>query len=171
MSDEIRPFTIDVSDRVLDDLRARLGNTRWPDAELVADWSQGIPLAYVREVCDYWAHSYDWRAREAALNRFDQFVTQIDFLVHYFLEQKHLAAGVVGRSQRGAEHRANGAAESARRTAQHLVAILFLKFIFFSHYVPPESFPPRSKSYGIFDSSYLITLFMVGGRIHHQHHR
>ena len=45
------------------------------DAEPVADWSQGTPLAYAQEVCRYWADTYDWRAREAALNRFDQFVT------------------------------------------------------------------------------------------------
>ena len=45
MSDEIRPFRIDVSDAVLDDLRFRLRHTRWPEAELVDDWSQGVPLA------------------------------------------------------------------------------------------------------------------------------
>ena len=71
---EIRPFHIDVPDELLHDLRARLRNTRWPEAEPVDDWSQGTPLAYVQEVCEYWASDYDWRAREAALNRFDQFV-------------------------------------------------------------------------------------------------
>ena len=49
MNDSIRPFTIDVPDAVLDDLRVRLHNTRWPDAEVVDDWSQGTPLAYARE--------------------------------------------------------------------------------------------------------------------------
>ncbi|MEO6652522.1 MAG: epoxide hydrolase family protein [Ilumatobacteraceae bacterium] len=78
MSDEIRPFTIDVPDGVLDDLRTRLRNTRWPDRELVDDWSQGVPLDYIRELCSYWADEYDWRAREAALNRFDQVITEID---------------------------------------------------------------------------------------------
>jgi pimeloyl-ACP methyl ester carboxylesterase len=78
MTSEIRPFTIAVPDSVLDDLRARLHNTRWPDAELVDDWSQGVPRAYVRELATYWADEYDWRAREAALNRFDQVVTEID---------------------------------------------------------------------------------------------
>ncbi len=88
MSEGIRPFTIDVPDEVLDDLRARLRNTRWPDAELVDDWSQGIPRSYVREVCDYWADAYDWRAREAALNRFDQYVTEIDGLDVHFIHQR-----------------------------------------------------------------------------------
>ncbi|MAT06867.1 MAG: epoxide hydrolase [Acidimicrobiaceae bacterium] len=88
MSDEIRPFTIDVPEEVLDDLRRRLRDTRWPDAELVDDWSQGIRLAYVREVCRYWADEYDWRAREAALNRFDQFVTEIDGVEIHFVHQR-----------------------------------------------------------------------------------
>jgi pimeloyl-ACP methyl ester carboxylesterase len=78
------PFVISVDDDVLDDLRRRLNNTRWPEAEPVDDWSQGIPLAYVQEVCDYWANDYDWRAREAALNRFDQFTTTVNGLaIHY----------------------------------------------------------------------------------------
>ena len=51
---------------------------------MVDDWSQGIPLAYVREVAEYWADTYDWRSREALLNRFDQYLTEIDGLdVHF----------------------------------------------------------------------------------------
>ncbi len=88
MSSDVRPFTIDVSDELLDDLRSRLRNTRWPERELVDDWSQGTPLAYVREVCDYWAEQYDWRASETALNRFDQFVTTIDGLDLHFVHQR-----------------------------------------------------------------------------------
>jgi len=74
----VRPFRIEASDEALADLQRRLRATRWPDAETVDDWSQGIPLAYVQEVCGYWADKYDWRAREAALNRFGQFRTEID---------------------------------------------------------------------------------------------
>ncbi len=85
---EIRPFRIDVPDSVLEDLRDRLARTRWPEAELVDDWTQGIPLSYVREVCAYWADGYDWRAREAALNRFDQFVTEIDGVDIHFVHQR-----------------------------------------------------------------------------------
>src|SRR5829696_3455811 len=80
MSEAVESFRIAVSDEVLDDLRARLRQTRWPEAETVDDWNQGIPLAYVQEVCGYWADGYDWRAREAALNRFDQYRTTIDGL-------------------------------------------------------------------------------------------
>ncbi|MEQ9163775.1 MAG: epoxide hydrolase N-terminal domain-containing protein, partial [Ilumatobacter fluminis] len=88
MIEGIRPFSIDVPDEVLDDLRRRLHATRWPDAELVDDWSQGIRLAYVRELCRYWADEYDWRAREAALNRFDQFVTEIDGVDIHLVHQR-----------------------------------------------------------------------------------
>jgi pimeloyl-ACP methyl ester carboxylesterase len=85
---EIRPFSIDVPESVLDDLRVRLTHTRWPDRENVDDWSQGIPLAYVQDVAAYWAQGYDWRAREAALNRFDQFVTTIDDVDIHFVHQR-----------------------------------------------------------------------------------
>lgn len=88
MSTDIRPFTIDVSDEILDDLRSRLRNTRWPERELVDDWSQGTPLAYLQDVCSYWAEQYNWRAREAKLNRFDQFVTTIDELDIHFIHQR-----------------------------------------------------------------------------------
>jgi pimeloyl-ACP methyl ester carboxylesterase len=82
---EIIPFIIDVSDDTLDDLRRRLVSTRWPERELVDDWSQGTPLSYVQDVCEYWAGGYDWRAREAALNRFDQYMTTIDDLDLHFV--------------------------------------------------------------------------------------
>ena len=87
MSD-IRPFTIDIAEEQLDDLSRRLSGTRWPERELVDDWSQGIPLAYTREVAGYWADGYDWRAREALLNRFDQFVTEIDGVDIHFVHQR-----------------------------------------------------------------------------------
>jgi len=77
-NDAIHPFKIDATDDELAELRRRLRATRWPDAETVDDWSQGIPLGYVQEVCSYWADTYDWRAREAHLNEFPQFRTEID---------------------------------------------------------------------------------------------
>ena len=85
MSTAIRPFRIAIGDDVLADLKSRLRNTRWPEAELVSDWSQGAPLQWIQEVCRYWADSYDWRHREAALNRFTQFTTEIDGLDIHFL--------------------------------------------------------------------------------------
>jgi len=88
MSEEILPFQIDVPQDVLTDLKQRLVNTRWPEAELVDDWSQGTPLSYMREICDYWANQYDWREREAALNRFDQFTTEIDGVDIHFVHAR-----------------------------------------------------------------------------------
>jgi len=85
MSDAIRPFRIDIPQGELDDLRTRLQRTRWPEAETVDDWSQGIPLGYTQALCGYWADGYDWRAAEARLNAFPQFVTQINGLDIHFL--------------------------------------------------------------------------------------
>jgi epoxide hydrolase len=85
---EISPYRIDVPNAVLDDLKERLARTRWPDAETVDDWSQGIPLAYTRDLAAYWADGYDWRPREAALNRFDHHLTEIDGLDIHFIHQR-----------------------------------------------------------------------------------
>ena len=72
MAEEIIPFRIDVPDADLADLRDRLRRTRWPDRETVGDWSQGAPLAWVQDLCQYWESASDWRAREARLNSFPQ---------------------------------------------------------------------------------------------------
>ena len=88
MSTTVTPFVIHVDDAVIADLHRRLQNTRWPEKETVTDWSQGIPLAYVQDVCQYWLERYDWRAREARLNRFDQFMTQLDGLDIHFIHQR-----------------------------------------------------------------------------------
>jgi pimeloyl-ACP methyl ester carboxylesterase len=85
MSDAIRPFQIETPEEDLEDLRRRLRATRWPDAETVDDWSQGIPLAYVVELCEYWAEKYDWRASEKRLNAFPQFKTRLDGLDIHFI--------------------------------------------------------------------------------------
>ena len=82
---EVIPFRIDVPEAELADLRRRLRRTRWPEREPVADWSQGVPLAYLRELCDYWADGYDWRASEARLNGLPQFRTVIDGLAVHFI--------------------------------------------------------------------------------------
>ena len=69
MAGEITPFRIDVPETDLADLRERLQRTRWPEAETVTDWSQGVPLAYLRDLCRHWATGYDWRATEACARR------------------------------------------------------------------------------------------------------
>jgi pimeloyl-ACP methyl ester carboxylesterase len=82
---EVTPFRIEIPDDDLRDLRQRLRRTRWPEAETVGDWSQGVPLEYLRELCAYWADGYDWRATEARLNRLPQFRTEINRLGIHFL--------------------------------------------------------------------------------------
>jgi pimeloyl-ACP methyl ester carboxylesterase len=85
VSSGIAPFQLNVPAADLDDLRIRLLNTRWPEREAVTDWSQGIPLAYVQELCAYWADGYDWRRVEARLNALGQFRTELDGLMIHFL--------------------------------------------------------------------------------------
>jgi pimeloyl-ACP methyl ester carboxylesterase len=95
MGDEIIPFRIEATDDELEDLKRRLRATRWPNAEVVDDWSQGVPLAYAREVCAYWADGYDWRTREARLNALPQFRTTIDGLGLHFIHRPSPHAGAL----------------------------------------------------------------------------
>ncbi|UBU15914.1 epoxide hydrolase family protein [Nonomuraea gerenzanensis] len=82
----IRPFTIPVvPERELQDLRARIAATRWPERETVADQSQGVQLATVQELARYWADEYDWRRCEARLGALPNFVTEIDGLDIHFI--------------------------------------------------------------------------------------
>jgi epoxide hydrolase len=81
----IRPFTIDIAQSQLDDLKARLALTRFPEKEIVEDWDQGIPLAYVEDLTAYWRDHYDWRRCEAALNAYPHFLIEIDGLDIHFM--------------------------------------------------------------------------------------
>ncbi|WP_030816368.1 epoxide hydrolase family protein [Streptomyces sp. NRRL F-2799] len=74
----IRPFRIDVPESELADLRHRLDRTRWPDELPGVGWDYGVPRDYLRELAEYWRHEYDWRAAEARLNEWPQFMTTID---------------------------------------------------------------------------------------------
>ena len=85
MGEGITPFLIDVPGATLADLQRRLRQTRWPEPEPVSGWSQGVPLAYLRDLCGYWADDYDWRATEARLNGLPQFRTVIDGLAIHFI--------------------------------------------------------------------------------------
>jgi pimeloyl-ACP methyl ester carboxylesterase len=82
---DIQPFRIEVSDQQLDDLKQRLALTRLPEKETPADWSQGVPLAYMKEIVDYWQNDYDWRRAESSINRFGQFRTELNGLNIHFL--------------------------------------------------------------------------------------
>lgn len=95
MVTDIQRFRIAIPDDALADLRRRVAATRWPERECVDDWSQGVPLAYAREVAEYWATDYDWRARETALNTFDQYITDIDGLPIHFVHQRSPHSGAL----------------------------------------------------------------------------
>jgi pimeloyl-ACP methyl ester carboxylesterase len=82
---EIRPFQLDIPKEALEDLRRRIGATRLPSKELVEDRSQGVQLATIQELANYWATEYDWRMAEARLNALPQFTTEIDGLDIHFI--------------------------------------------------------------------------------------
>jgi len=84
-SPAIRPFQFHASDADLADLKRRIAATRWPDQELVSDASQGVKLATMRKLADYWATSHDWRKAEARLNAYPQFITNIDGVDIHFI--------------------------------------------------------------------------------------
>ncbi|MEV0822966.1 epoxide hydrolase family protein [Nonomuraea rubra] len=82
----IHPFTVPVvPEQELQDLRARIAATRWPEQETVADQSQGVQLATIQELARYWADEYDWRRCEARLGALPNFVTEIDGLDIHFI--------------------------------------------------------------------------------------
>ena len=81
----VRPFSIDVPEEELVDLRRRIADTQWPDKETVADQSQGVQLATMQELARYWATDYDWRKIEAKLHALPQFITEIDGLDIHFI--------------------------------------------------------------------------------------
>lgn len=81
----IRPFKAQVPQAALDDLRRRITETRWPDRETVSDQSQGIQLAKLKPLVEYWGTSYDWRKAEAKLNALPQFMTAIDDVDVHFI--------------------------------------------------------------------------------------
>ncbi len=84
----IQPFTVHIPQATLDDLHERLSRTRWPDEVEGAGWDYGTNLDYLRNLVDYWQHSFDWRAQEALLNQFAQFRADIDgFGIHFLYER------------------------------------------------------------------------------------
>src|SRR5262249_6294023 len=82
---DVRPFRFTASDEALADLRRRIAATSWPEKETVADQSQGVPLAWMRDLARYWATDYDWRQVEARLHALPQFITEIDGLDIHFI--------------------------------------------------------------------------------------
>lgn len=91
----VRPFTVAIPDSEIDDLKQRLARTRWPNPETVPDWSQGVRLENAKSLIDYWEREYDWRRFESELNRFPQFLTEIDGLDIHFIHVKSINPGAM----------------------------------------------------------------------------
>src|SRR5689334_17188757 len=79
------PFRINVPQAVLDDLRARLALTRWPEGIEGESWNYGANLGDMKALVEYWQNGFDWRAQEAKLNQFPQFKAEIDGVGIHFI--------------------------------------------------------------------------------------
>ena len=90
----IRPFSFHAPEEDLVDLKRRIKATRWPERELVSDGTQGVQLALMQKLAEYWATDYDWRKCEAQLNALPSFITEIDGLDIHFIHvrSKHADA-------------------------------------------------------------------------------
>ena len=93
MSDEIRPFRIDVPQAALDELAGKLDATRWPAPLPGDDWNTGVPTAWLRSLAEYWRSGYDWREAERELNKIPQFTTVIDGQQIHFLHVRSSEPG------------------------------------------------------------------------------
>ena len=90
----IEPFEVKLDEAAVTDLRDRLRRTRWPEAETVGDWSQGVPLAYAQDLCRDWAEDYDF-GFAARVNAFPQYRTEIDGLSIHFIHVRSRHQGAL----------------------------------------------------------------------------
>jgi pimeloyl-ACP methyl ester carboxylesterase len=84
----IQPFHVAVSQEVLDDLRERLGRTRWPDEVAELGWAYGMPLAYLQDLVSYWHDSFDWRKQEQSINSFEHFRAVVQGVGIHFIHER-----------------------------------------------------------------------------------
>ena len=85
---EVQPFKIAVDDGVLNDLRQRLEDTRWPDEIPASGWDYGSNLDYLKGLVDYWRKGFDWRAQETLINSFSHFKAEVDGLGIHFIHER-----------------------------------------------------------------------------------
>jgi len=83
----ITPYTIDVPEAILDDLKRRLANTRWSHSPDLG-WDGGMDANYLRDFCDYWREEYNWRRAEQQLNQLAQYRTEIDDIGVHFVHER-----------------------------------------------------------------------------------
>ena len=84
----VQPYKIEIPDSVLDDLKARLERTRWPDELPGTGWDYGSNLDYVKELVEYWRTKFDWHAQEKLINSFSHFKSEVDGLNIHFIHEK-----------------------------------------------------------------------------------
>ena len=120
---DIRPFTFEVSDEELEDLRSRIEATKWPDREV--DPSQGVQLETIQALANYWGTDYDWRKFEERFAALPHFITEIDGVEHPLhprplrtrgraaVDRHARVAGLDGRAAE--DHRSAHQAHGARR--------------------------------------------------------
>jgi pimeloyl-ACP methyl ester carboxylesterase len=83
-----RPFELSIPQSVLDDLQDRLARTRWPETPPMEPWRTGTSVEYLRSLVNYWRDGFDWRAQEAMLNTFRQFIVPLSGIdLHYIHEE------------------------------------------------------------------------------------
>lgn len=92
---EIRPFSIDIPQSQLDDLRRRLAEVRWPYQVEGVGWERGVPVEYLKDLAGYWASGYDWRVWEKRLNAYPQFTTDIDGQNIHFIHVRSADEGAL----------------------------------------------------------------------------
>ncbi|HVS96036.1 MAG TPA: epoxide hydrolase [Puia sp.] len=84
----VQPFTISVSPLVIEDLRERLGRTRWPDEIRDSGWQYGTNLSYLRDLCTHWGHGFDWKEQEEALNGWSHFRAPVNGVGLHFIRER-----------------------------------------------------------------------------------
>lgn len=84
----IKPFTVLIENEQIEDLKNRLANTRWPESLEVDDWSRGVPKKYLKKVAKHWEDKYDWKKHEAEINKYPQFIAEIDGQKIHFIHVK-----------------------------------------------------------------------------------
>jgi pimeloyl-ACP methyl ester carboxylesterase len=84
----MRQFKIDISENEINDLKQRLSNTRWPGQTINEGWKKGAPVDYLKKLVDYWLHKFDWKKQEALINKYPQFIAEIDGQEIHFLHIK-----------------------------------------------------------------------------------
>ncbi|MCO5950533.1 epoxide hydrolase family protein [Mucilaginibacter flavidus] len=83
-----KPFKINIRQSIINDLKKRLSNTRWTDEIENSKWEYGTNKSYLKELCDYWQHTFDWKKQEEYLNSFPQFKTIVDGVGLHYIHQK-----------------------------------------------------------------------------------